>query len=59
LTAPSDEELRECKGHVQLNLFQDGGQAVIDRLKQLDISTMTPVEALNHLNELQEKVKAP
>jgi len=57
LTSPSGEGPEERKGHVQLNLFQDAGQVVIDRLKRLDISKMTPIEALNYLNELQEKIK--
>ena len=58
LIAPSPDSRDNRKGHVQLNLFQDAGQVVIDRLKKVDISKMTPLEALNYLHELQEKAKA-
>jgi len=46
------------KGHVQLNLFQDPGKTLIDQLIKLDIAGMTPLEALNRLNELQERAKS-
>lgn len=42
-------------GHVQLNLFQNPGNAVLQKLKTLDISKMTPLEALNCLDMLREK----
>ncbi len=57
LTCPSPESLEAQKGHVQLKLFQDAGQTIVDHLKRVDISVMTPLEALNCLNELQEKAK--
>ena len=44
-------------GHRQLDLFQRPDQAILDRLNRLDISKMTPLDALNCLNELQEKAK--
>jgi DNA mismatch repair protein MutS len=46
------------KGQVQLNLFSKPDQFVIEKLQNLDISKMTPLDALNCLNELKEKVKA-
>jgi len=46
------------KTHVQLNLFQDPGNALIERLKKLDIAGMTPLDALNYLNELRERAKS-
>ena len=45
------------KGHEQLNLFRKPDRQVIDRLQKIDISKMTPLDALNFLNELQEKAK--
>ena len=50
--APMDEAEQ-----TQLYLFRTPGQTVVDRLKQLDISTMTPLEALNVLDELQQMAK--
>ncbi|MFC1856654.1 DNA mismatch repair protein MutS [Thermodesulfobacteriota bacterium] len=44
-------------GHMQLNLFPQPEHFVIEKLQQLDLSKMTPLEALNVLNELQEKAK--
>lgn len=45
------------KGEVQLNLFSRPDQFVIEKLQKLDISKMTPLDALNCLNELKEKAK--
>ena len=45
------------KAHEQLALFRKPDQWVIDRLHQLDISKMTPLDALNFLNELKEKAE--
>lgn len=45
------------KGHVQLNLFRNPDIFVIEKLRKLDISKMTPLDALNCLNELYEKAK--
>ena len=45
------------KGHVQLNLFSKMDHFIIEKLQKLDISKMTPLDALNYLNELQEKAK--
>jgi DNA mismatch repair protein MutS len=52
---PQEENL--LKGHVQLNLFQHSGHLVIEKLQQVDISKMTPLDALNVLNELKDEVK--
>ena len=52
------EELNNSiKEQVQLNLFRKPDQFVIEKLQKLDISKMTPLDALNCLNELQEKAK--
>ena len=45
------------KGHVQLNLFSKMDHFIIEKLRKVDISKMTPLDALNYLNELQEKAK--
>jgi DNA mismatch repair protein MutS len=45
------------RGPVQLDLFRKSDNQVAEKLKQMDISVMTPLEALNVLNELQELSK--
>ncbi len=45
------------RGPVQLDLFRKPDNQVIDKLNQMDISVMTPLEALNVLNELQKLSK--
>jgi len=45
------------KQQVQLNLFRQPETFIIEKLQQLDISKTTPIEALNYLNELKEKLK--
>jgi DNA mismatch repair protein MutS len=40
----------------QLNLFVESEDAIIDELRQLDISSMTPLSALNKLSELKSKL---
>jgi len=45
------------KGEVQLSLFSRSDQFVIEKLQKLDISKMTPLDALNCLDELKEKAK--
>ena len=44
-------------GPVQLDLFGKPESDIIDRLSKIDISTMTPLEALTLLSELQDNVK--
>jgi DNA mismatch repair protein MutS len=45
------------KKHMQLHLFSKPDHFIIEQLQKLDISKMTPLDALNYLNELQEKSK--
>lgn len=45
------------KKHMQLHLFSKPDHFIIEKLQKLDISKMTPLDALNYLNELQEKSK--
>ncbi len=41
----------------QLDLFQNREQVLIAKLRKLDISTMTPIDAMNYLHTLHEKIK--
>ncbi len=41
---------------LQLPLFKTPDQAVTNTLKELDIDTMTPIEALNQLNALKKRL---
>ena len=45
-------------GAVQMDLFRKPDNLLLDRLKKVDISKMTPLEALNFLNDLQDIAKA-
>ena len=58
LSTPMPKKTDKGQGHVQLKMFQNAGQTVADQLIQLDISKMTPLEAINCLNDLQEKARA-
>jgi hypothetical protein len=40
-----------------MGLFKNKAHFFVDALAKLDIAKMTPLEALNHLNALQEKAK--
>jgi len=46
----------EKDASVQLSLFTTSDQIVINTLKKIDISNMTPLEALNELNALKERL---
>ena len=45
-------------GSVQMDLFRKPDSLILDRLKKVDLSKMTPLEALNFLNDLQDVAKA-
>ena len=51
-SAPVEEDAR-----AQLSLFKTPGEVITDALKKLDISNMTPLEALNELNALRELIE--
>ncbi|MEJ2165956.1 MAG: DNA mismatch repair protein MutS [Desulfobacterales bacterium] len=55
LRAVASEKTRP--GPVQLDLFRQPESRVVEKLNQADISRMTPLDALNFLNELQEEAK--
>lgn len=46
------------KSHHQLNLFKGAGNHVLEDLRRIDISKLTPIEAINRLHDLQERAKA-
>ena len=49
------EHYKPKRDYHQLSLFQQEKDHLLEELKRVDISTMTPLEALNKLNELREK----
>ncbi|NIP22846.1 MAG: DNA mismatch repair protein MutS, partial [Phycisphaerae bacterium] len=51
------DQKEASKGAVQMELFKNRAHFFVDTLAKLDISKMTPLEALNYLNALQEKAK--
>ena len=52
----SDKESPEQRP-MQMDLFGKKEHFFVEKLAGLDISKMTPLEALNFLNELREKAK--
>jgi DNA mismatch repair protein MutS len=46
------------KNPMQLNLFRKPDKLIVERLNTVDIAKMTPMEAINFLNDLQEMVKS-
>ncbi len=54
---PQADGERSEQGPTQLELFQSAGNPLVERLKRLDIATMTPLEALNALDELQASAR--
>ena len=51
------EEGDVARGPVQLDLFHKSENPILDKVNKVDISRMTPLEALNFLSELQKKLK--
>ncbi|GBC60388.1 DNA mismatch repair protein MutS [Desulfonema ishimotonii] len=51
-----DDSIAEPQS-VQMGLFCHPEAVLSDSLKKLDITRITPLEAINYLNELQEKIK--
>jgi DNA mismatch repair protein MutS len=48
---------QERTGHVQLALFSPMEKKLVEALQMMDLSRMTPIDALNTLNDLQIKAK--
>lgn len=55
LSAEGASVIKEPKGHVQMDMFRSAEKIVMDKLRHLDIAGMTPLEALNTLDELCRK----
>ena len=55
--APDRDEEDSKKRHVQIKLFRKPERLIIENLSNLDISAMTPLDALNYLDELREKAR--
>ena len=58
-TAPARQPARSAPAEepapMQMGMFTDMNNAVIEELKQLDVNTLTPIEALTKLYELKNK----
>jgi DNA mismatch repair protein MutS len=46
----------EKQNQMQLDMFTQQERQIADEIKQLDVNQITPVEALNKLNELKKKI---
>ncbi len=57
IPASLEDEDDSKRSHVQLKLFRKPERLLIEDLSNLDISTMTPLDALNYLDELGEKAR--
>jgi DNA mismatch repair protein MutS len=55
---PADAAGQQPEGHVQLGLFSPMERKLVETLQMLDVSRITPVDALNILNDLQIKAQA-
>jgi len=53
--APSEKAARQIAPTVQLKLFEAAPDPVVEEIAGLELDTLTPVEALMKLKELQEK----
>jgi DNA mismatch repair protein MutS len=50
---------RSRRGDLQLTLFAPPEHPVVDQLRQLDLNTLTPLDALRRLSELQADLASP
>jgi hypothetical protein len=55
--APSRDAAAKVAPAVQLQLFEAAPDPVVDRLSKLELDTLTPVEALVILKELQDQAR--
>ncbi len=53
---PKFADRKTRKGSEQLDLFSSAGDAVITEIRNLDLRSMSPEEALQKLNEIKKKV---
>jgi DNA mismatch repair protein MutS len=52
-----ERKQKEKKGPVQMHLFGSPDQEVISRIQSIDVNQLTPLAALNLLNEFKDKLK--
>ncbi|MGD9349544.1 MAG: DNA mismatch repair protein MutS, partial [Desulfobacterales bacterium] len=57
LASSFSDQKEAPRGAVQMELFKNKARFFVDALAKVDIAKMTPLEALNYLNALQEKAK--
>ena len=57
LKSGSECAVGERPGHVQLDLFKPYESEIVEYLQIIDLNSITPLEALNLLQEIQEKIK--
>ena len=50
-------QVRSTQDSYQLNIFSPKDNLVVEELKKLDLDKLTPIEALNKINELKNKIK--
>ena len=55
LPAPG-AQIQESRKRLQLALFEAEENPVVEELRKLDLTTMTPIEALTVLYQLQKRV---
>ena len=48
---------QDQEGNRQLSLFGAQNHVLLDRIRELDIASMTPLEALNKLEEMQGRLR--
>jgi DNA mismatch repair protein MutS len=46
----------EAEPQMQLTMFTPLSQKIVDRLKAADLNNLTPLDALNLLNELKKQI---
>jgi len=55
-TAHLASNAKEAATQMQLTMFTPLSQKIVDRLREADINNLTPIEALNLLNELKKQL---
>jgi DNA mismatch repair protein MutS len=59
-TAPTSDKLKKDttdQAAKQLDLFNNNGNKLIQMIENIDISSITPIEAINLLNDMKQKLK--
>ena len=50
-------QVETTAGAVQLTIFTPLSQRIVDRIEAVDVNALTPLQALNLLEELQQELK--